>query len=73
MKPVVNGFLYLHNIARQSLTSTSRENAVMEEQRPKATPYRMSWPRESWLSQRELNGIRHHTDVQNSIRKRRDN
>ncbi len=70
MKPIINGFVYLHNIAKQPLTAASRENVAMEKQRPKNAPYRMSWPRESWLSQRELNEIRHHTDVQNSIRRR---
>jgi hypothetical protein len=60
----------MESLAQQPLTPASEANIVMKANRPKSVPYRMGWPREGFLSQRELNRIRHDRDVYNSIRSR---
>lgn len=72
MKRIYNQFPYMANLGMQITTPESDENAQMEANRPINAPYHMSWPRSGWLSQSELNNIRHWDDIANSKAKRKN-
>ena len=70
MKKTYNQFPYMANLGNQVTTPISERNAEMEANRPIDVPYRMSWPREGFMTQKTLNWYRHIRDVMNSKLKR---
>jgi len=71
MKRIYNQIPYMENLGRQITTPVSDANSALSTNRPTNAPYRMSWPRCGFMSQRDLNDIRHYQDVYNSTLKRR--
>ena len=66
----VNLIPAMHLLGYQKLTPKSDANVAIEANRPINVPYHFSWPREGFLSLKQISQERHWEEVRNSRRNR---